>query len=582
MWLTGELERYRWGHKIFYLQLKHTGDLKGSALHLHVMFGHQSLQLAQGCTHTSFQVISSSPSSKSHPHVLIPHLCAQQEGPPTHSRSHRLPRPGLLPCPLHLGKQEAFGPNSLHHPPASAAPTQQHAPWVPPQVRPEPRFLPRLPLPAHFPRLRSSPRQDKPPHRDPRHRTLAGTTSGLSQSPHKGLPRAWALDSSLPPAATPASAGPRTLDTAPHGLTHPSGRRHEKSGTSSAPGRRENRQTLQRAAGRKERPGYTAPTGPHARAARTGAGRALLGVRGSRALGAAAGGHLPVLWCRGHAADRPAPSPVGSAVARRLGRALGVLRRPVLAVGSALAPEAPSRGGRRAADERPRQGGRAGPRRPPPRTLPGPRPGLTWRRGRSGSGTWGGFAGCRPCPGGGDRRVLSRDADRLCAPPPTAFIRPAPRRPAPSRARPSGRGGSPSDARRAGGLGPREARGTGTLPATDGPTPRGWLRARPVGVASPVSVEVPEASPLIGRAFAGEGGRWREIRPRATRALAARPSHWSQPGRGPPPIGRPGRRSPRWRERESGRGGGGTAPEAPRACLRANSRLHPTQQSLGQ
>lgn len=107
MWLTGELERNRGRHKIFYLQLKHTGDLRGSALHIHVMFGHQSLQLAQGCTHTSFQVISSSPSSKSHPHVLIPHLCAQQEGPPTHSRSHPLPRPGLLPCPLHLGKQFA-------------------------------------------------------------------------------------------------------------------------------------------------------------------------------------------------------------------------------------------------------------------------------------------------------------------------------------------------------------------------------------------------------------------------------------------------------------------------------------------
>lgn len=71
-------------------------------------------------------------------------------------------------------------------------------------------------------------------------------------------------------------------------------------------------------------------------------------------------------------------------------------------------------------------------RRPHPRLAPPP--GLTWRRGRGGSGTTGGFAGCRPWRGDDDRSVLSRGADRRRAPPPTAFIRPA--RPAPPRAVP--------------------------------------------------------------------------------------------------------------------------------------------------
>ena len=45
-----------------------------------------------------------------------------------------------------------------------------------------------------------------------------------------------------------------------------------------------------------------------------------------------------------------------SAVARRLRGALGVLGLPVPPVGSALPSETPSRGGRRTAGERPRQG----------------------------------------------------------------------------------------------------------------------------------------------------------------------------------------------------------------------------------
>lgn len=107
-------------------------------------------------------------------------------------------------------------------------------------------------------------------------------------------------------------------------------------------------------------PGSSAEGTADTAAAPTGGGRARL-------LGGSPMGTEP-------AARRLTGPPVGSAVLGRLRGALGVLRRPVLAVGSALAPQAPSRGGRRAVGERPRQGGRPGcdSRRPHPRLAPSP------------------------------------------------------------------------------------------------------------------------------------------------------------------------------------------------------------------
>ena len=98
--------------------------------------------------------------------------------------------------------------------------------------------------------------------------------------------------------------------------------------------------------------------------------------------------------------------PLGSVTAGRPCEALGVFGLPAPPVGRALASEAPTRGGRRAGDERPRQsevawgsrpGPPSGPR--PPRARPGgpgARPDLTWRRCRDGSRRRRGFAACRP------------------------------------------------------------------------------------------------------------------------------------------------------------------------------------------